>query len=256
MGTVLALALAAAVYPQLLAVVVVILTRPGARHLLWGCYAGALAMSVGCGVAVYAVFNSRGSLAGTSSSRLGASTYLVVGVSGLLLAALIATEWGRVLLAGDLPRRSRRRGEQRDAVEAEGAPVAGRMPATVQRVTGSGARVKSKAEQALRRGSLPVAVAVGAVLGIPGPFDVLAIGHMVRAGYGTIGVVVLLVAFNLVKFVLIEVPIASYAISPERTAARVDRFAAWMRVNKVNVIAGVVAVISLALIVRGMTRLG
>ena len=38
MGSFILLALAAAVYPQLLAVVVIILTRPNPRRLLWACY--------------------------------------------------------------------------------------------------------------------------------------------------------------------------------------------------------------------------
>ena len=246
MGTVLAFAFAAAVYPQLLAVVVVILTRPGARQLLWGCYLGALAANITCGLAVYAVFNSRGTLAGTSSNRLGAATYLVIGIIGLLIAALAATERGRRLFGTGAG------GGRGDRRARDGA---GRMPGAVQRVSGAGQQVKERAEAALLRGSLPVAVAVGAALGIPGPFDFLAVGHMARAGYATIVVLVMIVVFNLVKFVLIEVPIVSYAVSPDRTAARVDRFSAWMKTNKMDVIAGVVAVISVVLIVRGVTRL-
>ena len=38
MGSIIVLALAAAVYPQLLAVVVIILTRPNPQPLLWACY--------------------------------------------------------------------------------------------------------------------------------------------------------------------------------------------------------------------------
>jgi hypothetical protein len=41
-GSIILLALAAAVYPQLLAVVVIILTRPNPQPLLWGCYLASL----------------------------------------------------------------------------------------------------------------------------------------------------------------------------------------------------------------------
>ncbi len=248
MGTVLALGLAAAVYPQLLAVVVIILTRPGARQLLWACYLGAIACNLGCALAVYAVFNARGTIAGTSASRLGGSTYFVIGIIGLLIAGLVATERGRRMF-----------GPGRERTGDVDRPVAGgggtRLPASVQRVTGAGTRVKTRAEGALRRGSVPVAAAVGAILGIPGPFDFLAVGHIARSAYGTISVLGMIVAFTLVKFLLIEVPIISYVVNPEGTAARVDRFAAWMKVNKLGVIAGVVAVISLILIVRGLATL-
>lgn len=248
MGPVLALGLAAAVYPQLLAVVIVILTRPGARQLLWACYLGALACNIGCALGVYAVFNARGTIAGTSASRLGGSTYIVIGMVGLVVAGLAATDRGRRMFG---PGREPTSAEDRAAAGGGGA----RLPASVQRVTGAGTRVKTRAEGALRRGSVPVAAAVGAILGIPGPFDFLAVGQIARSAYGTISVIGMIVAFTLVKFLLIEVPIVSYIVNPDGTAARVDRFAAWMKVNKLGVIAGVVAVISVILIVRGVTAL-
>ncbi len=113
-------------------------------------------------------------------------------------------------------------------------------------------RVRSRAEQALKQGSLPVAAAGGAMLGVPGPFDLIALGHMARGAYTTIAVSVMIVVFNLIKFVLIEAPILSYAITPERTAARVGDFARWMQVHKIDVIAAVVGVIGLVLIGRGV----
>ena len=80
------LGLAAAVYPQLLAVVVVILTRPRPRPLLWACYLGSVCVGLGCGIALLAIFRSNGSVAGTSSNRLGPSAYLVIGVITVAVA--------------------------------------------------------------------------------------------------------------------------------------------------------------------------
>ena len=99
MGTVLLLALAAAVYPQLLAVVVVILTRPNPRPLLLVCYLASLVVSVGSGIAIFAVFQSRGTIAGTSSHGFGAGAYLALGVVAVLLALVLGTRHGRALLS-------------------------------------------------------------------------------------------------------------------------------------------------------------
>jgi Sap, sulfolipid-1-addressing protein len=236
LAPVFALALAAAVYPQLLAVVVVILTRERPKALLWMCYLAAICVNVAASVAILAVFRSRGSVAGTSSSRLGPSAYLIVGGFGLMLATLAATRWGRGLFGGDRPLlRLRRRNERR-----------GRD---------SRSRPRSRAERALREGSRPIAAVVGAILGIPGPFDLLALGHLARSGSTRVSMIAAIVAFNLIKFVLIEVPIVSYAIRPERTAAQVERFAAWMHANKLEVLAGVVGLISLVLIGKGIVAL-
>jgi hypothetical protein len=65
MGTILALGLAAAVYPQLLAVVVVILTRPNRKPRLWACYLGSVFVSVGASAAVV-VFRCGTVVRGTS----------------------------------------------------------------------------------------------------------------------------------------------------------------------------------------------
>jgi len=81
MATIVLFAMAAAVYPQLLAVVVIILSRPQPKLLLWACYLSSLFVAVGSGIGFVAIFRSRGSVAGTSSGGLGPSAYLAGGGS-------------------------------------------------------------------------------------------------------------------------------------------------------------------------------
>lgn len=236
MGIVLGLGLAAALYPQLLAVVVVILTRPSPRPLLWACYVGAVSVSVGCGIAVLLAFRSRETVLGSTSRSVGAATYLTLGALVLMFAVFAASGRGRALLGGN--RRAREREPDR------------------QEARGHVARVKLRAGEALQRGSLPVALGVGGLLGLPGPFDLLALGHIARARYSTIAVVGLIAVFTLAKFLLIELPIVSYLLDPDRTAARVARFSTWMSANKITVVSAVVAVVGLVLVGRGISGLG
>jgi hypothetical protein len=233
MATIILLGLAAAVYPQLLAVVVVILTRPKPKPLLWACYLGGLFVALGCSVALLAIFRSNGSVAGTSSHRLGPSAYLVGGVIAVVVASLVATRrrWG---------------------VPGRGSPRLPRRDQNDDDAPGAMKRATSRAYQALAEGSLAFAVVVGGMLAVPGPFDLLAFGHMARGGYTTIELGGSIVVFTLIKFLLIEVPIVSYAISPARTSAQVSRFSHWMAANKLEVIAAVVGVIGLVLIARGI----
>ncbi|MFL5863688.1 MAG: GAP family protein [Solirubrobacteraceae bacterium] len=233
MGTILLLGLAAAVYPQLLAVVVVILTRPRPQPLLWACYLASLLVAAGCAIALLAIFRSDASVAGTSSHRLGPSAYLAVGVIAVVVAIFVARR-ARAVPEGDSAPPRRRQDRSSD-----------RPPGAVQRAT-------SRAHRALGEGSLAFAAVVGAMLAVPGPFDLLAFGHMARGGYTTVELGVLIGVFTLIKFVLIEVPIVGYTISPARTAARVGRFSTWMHANKLDVIAVVVGGIGLVLIVRGI----
>jgi hypothetical protein len=223
------------VYPQLLAVVVIILTRPNPRPLLWGCYLAGVVVSVGAGVLIFAVFQSRGSVAGTSSQRLGPGAYLTVGAIAVAVAIVVATRRGRVLL--DRDRSARRRSSRRP------------HPAVV-------ARTRARAERSLSEGSLMVACLVGGLLGVPGPFDLLALGRLARNGYGVVAAGAVMLVFALIKFVLIEVPIAGFTIDPDGTAARVSRFSRWMQTNKLAGIAAIVGLFGVVLIVRGISRLG
>jgi hypothetical protein len=232
-GTIFLLALAAAVYPQLLAVVVVILTRPNPQLLLWTCYLSCMVVSVAASIAVFLTFRGHHTIAGTSENRLGPAAYIALGVVALLLASLLATSRGRDLLNRVRPTPKKRRPD--------------RVAAT--------AKVQARAQQALGEGSLLIAALVGALLAVPGPFDLIALGRLARAGDRVIVAVAVMFVFALIKFILIEVPIGAYTVDPQHTAARVARFSAWMRANKLVTVAAVVGVVGLVLIGQGLSRL-
>jgi len=236
-GSIILLALAAAVYPQLLAVVVIILTRPNPQPLLWACYLASLLVSVGSSVVIFAVFHSRGSVAGTSSHRLGPAAYLAVGAIAVFVAILMGTRHGQALFDRDRPAS---RGPER-------RPRPGSAAA---------AKTRARAERALSEGSVVVACLVGALLAIPGPFDLVALGRLARGGYGWVTAAGVMVVFALIKFTLIEVPIAGYTIDPDGTAATVSRFSRWMQTNKLAGIAAIVGLFGIALIARGISGLG
>jgi hypothetical protein len=236
-GSIILLALAAAVYPQLLAVVVIILTRPNPRPLLWACYAASMVVSVASSVLISAVFQSRGSIGGTSSHRLGPAAYLSVGAIALILAVVMTTRRGRELLG-----RSRSRSDR---------PGPRRRPGSA-----AAARTRERAELALSEGSLVVALLAGALLAIPGPFDLIALGRLARNGYAVVGATGVMVLFALIKFTLIEIPIAAYVIDPKSTAARVNGFSRWMERNKLAGVAAIVGLVGIILIGRGISGLG
>ena len=69
MGSIILLALGAAVFPALLACVAIIISRPAPRMLLLAFYAGGVLTSVSTGVAVLVVFTNGGAVLG-STTRL------------------------------------------------------------------------------------------------------------------------------------------------------------------------------------------
>src|SRR3954465_15856732 len=100
----LVLALDAALYPTLLAAVVILLSQPRRKPLLTAYLAGGLTISIGLGLGIIAAL--QGSNAGSSSSS-GVSwvTDLAVGGLALLLAVALATR-------ADARFKERRRGKQ------------------------------------------------------------------------------------------------------------------------------------------------
>ena len=65
-----------------------------------------------------------------------------------------------------------------------------------------------------------------------------------------------MVVFALIKFILIEVPIAGYTIDRDGTADTVNRFSGWMQTNKFAAVAAIAGVFGIALIGRGISGLG
>ena len=78
--------------------------------------------------------------------------------------------------------------------------------------------------------------------------------HM-ASGYSNAEQIALIVLFNLVMFVLVEVPLVSYAISPEKTAARVRRFQELLTTHAVRIVAVLALAFGIALLAKGIADL-
>jgi hypothetical protein len=237
---VLALAQAASISVQLLAVVLVILTRPHPKPLLWAFWLSAMAVSCGAGFIVLAVFRAKGSILGTTSRSVSPTVYLVVGVVALAVAIFAATKRGRELLGRELEK------QQRQAKPSGTASLVDRAQVKAE-------EAKTKAQEALKRGSTWAAIAAGVVLGAPSPFTLGAVGVMVRNGYLLPTQLLLVLGFSLVTYLVVEVPIVSYAIRPEATSARVEAFSTWLGANKIQAVAAVAAIVGVLLIIKGLT---
>jgi Sap, sulfolipid-1-addressing protein len=215
-GDVLVLAVAAAFYPALLAGVVLILTRPNPKRQLAGFLAGGMVASVASGLLILTALEGTG-VAVPSHRDVGAAAYLATGV---LSFAAPATVWRP---PSPPPRRPRPPREK---------------PSRVDRLLG--------------RGSLPVAVVVGAGLNLPGMWYLLALDRIGEGGYSPLEELMLVLAFNVIMFALIEVPLAWYVLSPDGAQAAVSRFDGWLRAHSRRLAAAVGGCIGVYLIARGL----
>jgi Sap, sulfolipid-1-addressing protein len=212
------LAFAAAVYPTLLAGVILILTRPRPRAQLGGFLAGGMAASLTAGFVILFALNGTGAL-GQSQHTVSPAVDLAVAAVSLAVAARL---W--------------------------------RRPASVPRKAKPASDKPSWLDRSLGRGSLPLVLVAGVVLNLPGVWYLAALKNIGEGGYATVTDVVLVLAFNLIMFALVEVPLVWYFVSPAGAQAAVSGFNAWLHANSRRVGAVVAAAVGLYLLVKGVVQ--
>jgi Sap, sulfolipid-1-addressing protein len=97
-----------------------------------------------------------------------------------------------------------------------------------------------------------VALLVGAGINLPGPFYLLALGDIATGNYSTAGQLRLIILFNAIMFLLVEVPLVGYLARPDATAERVASFATWLNANGLRVMGWLVGAVGLGLIAEGL----
>ena len=90
------------------------------------------------------------------------------------------------------------------------------------------------------------------VINVPGAAYLIALKDIAAGSYGTAEQVLLVLGFNLVMFVLAEVPLVGLWVAPERTNELVQRMNAWMTGHGREIAVGVCLFFGAFLIVRGL----
>jgi hypothetical protein len=229
MARIVLLALGAAVFPLLLACVAIMISRKEPRRLLLAFYAGGLIISLTSGFIVLGFFKDNQEVLGSTSSGPSPGASIAVGVVSLGLAWLMASQRGRTRLDEWRARHPRRRKRQ---PEAEKGP--------------------SWAERQLDRANAMVAFLVGVAINLPGPFYLLALGDIATGDYTAAEEIGLILLFNAVMFVLLEVPLIGYLIRPQKTAERVGALSTWLNANGLRVMGWLVGAVGTSLIVQGI----
>jgi hypothetical protein len=230
MGKLVVLALAAAFYPTLLAVVLFALTRPQPVRILAAFFVGGALTSVSVGLILLVVLEQSGAIT-ESNHSVSPIVDIVAGLVSLGLAFALAT--GR-----DEPLRRRRqmRKEAKDA-EREEDP---RDPWT---------------KRLLARDSAKLAFGLGIVLDLPSVWYLAALNQIAQSDYSTAGEVLLVLGFNVVMFALVEIPLAMFLLAPERAAAGVQRLNDVLHGHARQLATGVAGVVGVYLLANGIAGL-
>jgi Sap-like sulfolipid-1-addressing protein len=218
------LALASMFWPTLMVIVVLALRTAHPVKILFWFLVGGLMTTITVGIA--AVFALQGSeLLSGSKPPLDPALEISLGLLALLAAYLF--------------HRRIRRTPPTPATDDD-------APQTKQ---------PSMASRAVEKGAL-VALLAGVVLNIvPGPLPIVALKDIAELDASNAAKVSLIIAFYMVMFAFVEVPLVAYAIAPRRTTAAVEGFNAWLSHNGQRVAVYVIAAVGLYSTLRGIARL-
>jgi Sap-like sulfolipid-1-addressing protein len=198
-GDVFFLAFLAALYPTLLAATTVMLMLPHPKRLLLGYLLGAATTSITIGLVI--VFSLRhAGISHTAKATLSPVEDIALGCLALVIAYVLASERDERL-------RERRRA-RKAAKEPKGPP---------------------RWQQFLGRGSARVTFAVGACLTLPGATYITALYRIADEELADPVTVAVVIAFNVIMLMLLEIPLLAYTVAPEWTPKAIERFKAKLR---------------------------
>jgi Sap, sulfolipid-1-addressing protein len=226
---VLLLALYAAVYPTLLAAVVILLSQPRRLPLLAAYLCGGLTISIGLGLGLIFALKGSGVL---HNSKSGLSWITDLAVGGLLMVVAVA-----LATRADARLAERRRAARRTTpIDPD---VAAKEPWS---------------QRLLARGSVPIVFVSALAINLPGASYLIALKDIAAAHHPTGVDIVLVVAFNLIMFLLAEIPLLGLILAPERTVELVHRMNAWFSANGRRIAIVLCGALGAFLITRGIVH--
>jgi hypothetical protein len=221
------LAFLSALYPTLLAVVVLVLQRPDPRRLLGAYLAGAMLTSMVVGYVIVTALRE-GNVVGGSNHAVGPGINLAGGLIALFLVWFLASDWGR-------ERRERMRARKREKRSATERPP--------------------WSERVIQRGSVTLTFVVGMALNLPGAMYLVALKDIAEADLGTTETVGILLLYNLIMFQWAELPLIGYAVAPERTKVLITNMNHWLRDHALQLGIVICSIAAAFLITRGIAGL-
>ena len=109
-------------------------------------------------------------------------------------------------------------------------------------------------ERILARGSVPIVFAAGLAINIPGAAYLIGLKDIAAGHHSTATEVVLILGFNLIMFLLAEVPLVGLFLAPEQTGALVRRFNDWLSGHSRQIAVALCAFLGVFLVVRGIVN--
>jgi hypothetical protein len=223
-------AFVSALNPTLLGATTVMLLLDHPKRLLLGYLLGAMLTSLTLGMVIVFALDGSSGATSTGQSTISPATDLALG--GLLLVVAYVIRPGRTPSeTGRLAERRRRRTKQK------------------------GDKGPPRWEQALSKGTARTTFVIGALLSLPGASYLIGLGHITDENASTAATIGLILGFNLIMQLLLELPLLAYTLAPDWTPDAVNRFKAWFNSNARLLGFRVALVVGALLVVKGVIEL-
>jgi Sap, sulfolipid-1-addressing protein len=224
MGQVFVIAVVSALDAGLVTAAVVLLGRPQPGRQLGAYLIGGLGLSIAFGLLI--VFALHG-----SNLRLGRSTQGIIEVTAGALLLVIALAEGVGRKVQWRPRRTRDRDSDRSGPQ-------------------------SLRDRALGHDSLWIAWAAGAMYSVPGAYYLAGLALLAKLNASAVTNVLVILAFNVIQFALIELPLIGLAVAPDRALALTERLNHWMTAHRRILIVVLAGAAGTYLLISGISDLG
>jgi Sap, sulfolipid-1-addressing protein len=198
------------------------LLLPNPKKLMLGYLLGAVITSVTVGLVV--VFSLEGSsAANTAQHTVNPAVDIALGILALVIALILGKGYDHRLSE----RRRARKGPKKDT----GPP---------------------RWQKALSTGSPRLTFLVGAALTLPGGSYLAALDQIAKQHLGTAATVAVVLGFNVIMLMMLELPLLGFAIAPDWTPVAVRRFTEWLNRNGRRMATRGAAAVGVLLIVRAV----
>ena len=198
MGAVVLLAFTAAFNPTEIAAVTVMLLLRNPERLMLGYWLGAMTTGIASGLVIVFALKDTGA-EHTTKHTVSPVVQLVFAALLIVAAIALAKGGGKRLETKEKRRRRTRR--------------------TRNRRSGS---------RRWKRGMLWQTFVVGILLSFPGASYLAALDRLIHLHYSAFAVVLILIGFNLIQNLLLEIPMLAFKIWPTQTPAAIDSAKAWV----------------------------
>ena len=195
MGAVVLLAFTAAFNPTEIAAVTVMLLLRNPERLMLGYWLGAMTTGIASGLVIVFAFKDTGA---EHTTKHTVSPVVQLVFAALLIVAAIALAKGE----GKRHERQKEKKEKKD-------------------------KKPPKWQQTLEEGNLWHTFVVGILLSFPGASYLAALDRLIHLHYSAFAVVLIVIGFNLIQNLLLEIPMLAFKIWPTQTPAAIDSAKAW-----------------------------